>query len=258
MITSTKAISKTGRFAPLMAVIAVMTIMLSPLSLTARDFNDKLLNRPYADNRVWHLGFSLGVHTENVSFAHNGLITEDGRQLRMDQPDYQPGFCVNGLVSLRLNNYFSLRFSPGMYFGSRDIELLDLNNPDTSDPLRLQRQNVKTALVVLPLDVKFSSLRYRNLRPYITGGIMPTFDVAKKRNDLLKFDSSDFYLTLGFGCDFYLPYFKFIPEVKFCFGLKDILTKERPDLADEPDKIVYTQSLKKATSRMVVLTFYFE
>lgn len=227
-------------------------------ALEARDFNDKLLNRPYADNRSWHLGFSFGTFASNLSFAHNGLVTDDGKQYRVDQPDYQPGFCVNGLIALKLNNYFSLRFSPGMYFGSRDLTILDFNSISPDDPLREQRQNVKSALVTLPLDIKFAATRYRNIRPYVTAGVMPVFDVSKQSSDFLKFSTSDCFITVGFGCDFYLPYFKLIPELKFCFGLKDILQHDRKDLADEPEKFAVTQSLKKATSRMVVLTFYFE
>ncbi|MDE5930096.1 MAG: PorT family protein, partial [Muribaculaceae bacterium] len=64
--------------------------------------------------------------------------------------------------------------------------------------------------------------------------------------------------SVGFGCDFYLPYFKLIPEVKFCFGLSDLLVKDRPDLADNPAAMVFTQSLSKVSSKMIVLTFYFE
>lgn len=66
------------------------------------------------------------------------------------------------------------------------------------------------------------------------------------------------YLTCGLGCDFYLPYFKLIPELKFCFGLTDVIDHERKDLTDDPSKLKITQSIKKATSAMVVLTFYFE
>ena len=121
------------------------------------------------------------------------------------------------------------------------------------------KQTVKSTFIVAPIDVKFAAMRYRNSRPYVTAGVMPAFDVAKKRSDdILQLKSTDCYLTVGFGCDFYLPYFKFIPEIKFCFGLSDILVHDRPDLTDNPDKFKYTQSLKKATSNMIVLTFYFE
>ena len=114
-------------------------------------------------------------------------------------------------------------------------------------------------MLVLPVDVKFASLRYHNVRPYLTAGAMAVYDVAKKRNrDPIKLSTSDFMLTIGFGCDVYLPYFKFCPEIKFCFGLSDMVQHKRPDLTDDPDRMKFTNSLTKATQQMVVMTFYFE
>lgn len=235
----------------LAALIALLAVVM-PVSAHAQWRNDKLANRPYADLRKWHLGFSIGVHTENLLFTHNGFITEDGEQWFMEQPAYSPGFCVNGLFDMRLSTYFSLRFTPGMYFGNREIKMRELMTGAT------ENQNIKSTFVVLPVDLKFAALRYRNVRPYVVGGLMPAFDVSKKRSDFLKLNSSDLYLSVGFGCDFYLPYFKFVPEVKFCFGLRDMICHDRPDLVDDPVKLKFTQSLTKATSQMVVFTFYFE
>ena len=222
------------------------------LSADASRLNDKVLNRPYADMRKWHLGFSVGTHTQDLRFSHNGFVTENGETWFMEQPAFSPGLNVTGLAELRLNDYFSARFSPGMYFGNKVVKMYDTTNKVE------EQQNVKTSYVVLPFDVKFAGQRYRNARPYVVGGAMATFDVAKKRSDFLKLKTTDLYLTLGFGCDFYLPYFKLIPEVKFCFGLTDILEHNRPDLSEEPEKMKYTQSLKKVTSQMVVVSFYFE
>lgn len=222
------------------------------ISADAAKLNDKVLNRPYADMRKWHLGFSVGTHTQDLSFTHNGFVTENGETWFMEQPSFSPGFNVTGLTEVRLNDYFSVRFSPGMYFGNKVVKMYDTTNKVE------EQQNVKTSYVVLPLDVKFAGQRYRNARPYVVCGAMAIFDVAKKRSDFLKFKTTDLYLTVGFGCDFYLPYFKLIPEVKFCFGLADILEHNRPDLSEEPEKMKYTQSLKKVTSQMVVVSFYFE
>ena len=234
----------------------VILILLAGLSgavpAVARTFNDKVQNLPYADNRRWHLGFSIGAYASDLRLTHNGYITPEGEEWRIDQPNYQPGFCVNGLFDLRLNNYFSVRLSPGMYFGSRDITMKEINTDAR------ERQNIKSTFVVLPVDIKFSGMRYRNSRPYVAAGVMPAFDVAKKRSDILQLKTSDIYLSVGFGCDFYLPYFKLNPEIKFCFGLSDMLAHDRPDLVDDPQKYKFTQSLTKATSKMVVLTFYFE
>ena len=236
----------------LRAIACLIVVLSTAVPTEARRFNDKLENRPYADMRQWHLGFSIGTHVDDIRFAHNGFITDEGEQWRADQPSYQPGFSVTGLISLRLNNYFSVRFSPGMMFGSRDIKFRDVTTDAT------ERQNIKSTYVILPLDLKFAAQRTRNIRPYVTTGIMPAFDVAKKRSDLLKTNTSDFFVSVGFGCDLYLPYFKLIPELKFCFGLSDILTHERPDLIDDPSRIKFTNSIGKATSKMIVLSFYFE
>lgn len=238
------------------ALKLILIILLTSLCATnaeaKRQLNDKVMNKPYADLRRWHLGFSVGTQTLNLAFTHNGFVSDNGEVWAVEQPDYSPGFCVNGLIDFRLSKYFAFRISPGMYFGNRDLKFLETTSG------RTERQNLKTTFLVFPFDLKFAAERYRNMRPYVVGGVMPVFDLAKKQNDFIQLKSSDLYLTVGFGSDFYLPYFKFIPEVKFCFGLKDVLEKNRPDLQDDPNRLVITQSLAKATSKMIVLTFYFE
>ena len=206
--------------------------------------NNRVMNRPYTDLRPWHLGFSVGLHTQDLQLTHNGYVTPDGESWFVEQPDFSPGFCVGGLVDFRLNEWFSLRVSPVM----RDHE-----------SGAVERQDIKSNQVVLPVDLKYASLRYRNVRPYLVGGVMGAFDVSKRHaRDLLQLNSADVLVSLGLGCDIYLPYFKLCPELKFCFGLTDMLRHDRPDLADDPDRYKFTQSLAKAATRMVVLTFYFE
>ena len=55
-----------------------------------------------------------------------------------------------------------------------------------------------------------------------------------------------------------MPFFKLCPEIKFCFGLKNLLDKNRPDLEDRPEDYHFTESVNKIKSDMVVVTFYFE
>lgn len=233
-------------------LILLIVALCGASSVSAQRLNDKLLNRPYADNRQWHLGFSVGVHTQDITFTHNGNVIPEGESWFMEQPGFSPGFCVNGLLEWRLNTYFSLRFTPGLYFGNREIKMHDAVTGAN------EKQNLKSTFVVTPIDLKFASQRYRNARPYVVAGVMPAFDVNKKRSDYLKLKTTDLYLTVGFGCDFYLPYFKLNPEIKFCFGLSDIIQHKRPDLIEEPDKLKFTESITKAKSQLVVLTFYFE
>lgn len=212
----------------------------------------KELNRPYADLKRWHLGFSIGMCMQDLKFTHNGLVTPEGQQWYAEVPAWNPGINVQVLADLRLHEYFNLRFSPGMSFSFKDVEMRDYMSGLS------HRQNVKSVYVLLPIDLKISGMRLQNTRPYVTVGGMGSFDVGKKKSDYLMFNTADFYLTVGLGCDFYLPFFKLIPEVKFCFGLSDILRHKRPDLDDNPDMFKMTQSLKKVKSNMVMINFYFE
>ena len=247
--------SKPSRLKDYLRVIfAVMSIVVACFSETYAKPGDKILNRPYADLKRWHFGFSVGMQFQDLKFTHNGYETpapENG-QWFVEVPSYSPGVCANVLVDLRLHTHFNLRFSPGMYFGSKSVEMRNAHGEETL------RQDVKTAYVVLPLDLKISGERYHNSRPYVTLGAMGAFDVSKKRTEYLQFKSADAYLTFGLGCDFYLPFFKLNPEIKFCLGLTDILRHDRPDLDDNPDMMKITQSLSKVKSKMFVLTFYFE
>ena len=239
------------RFVAAMALAIATLVPMAPNAHAVKP-NDKLMNRPYSDNRRWHLGFSVGLNTMDFSFHHNGFITEEGQTWFMEQPSFSPGFCVNGLFNLRLNNYFSLRLNPGMYFGNRVVKFFDTTNGQE------EKQDIKSAYIVVPVDLKFSSQRMHNIRPYMVAGVMPAFDVMKKKTDFLRTNTTDFMISVGFGCDFYLPYFKLIPELKFCFGLTDAINHDRPDLVDDPLRTGVSSSVKRATTKMVVLSFYFE
>lgn len=221
------------------------------VSASARP-QDKIMNRPYADLKRWHLGFSIGMCMEDLKFTHNGYVTPEGEQWYAEIPSWNPGINVQVLADLRLHQYINLRFSPGMSFSFKTAEMRDYVSSNS------HRQDIKSVYVLLPLDLKISGDRLHNSRPYVTTGVMGAFDVGKKRSDYLMFNTTDVYLTVGLGCDFYLPFFKFNPEIKFCFGLADLLRHDRPDLEDNPEMYKITQSLSKIKSNMFMITFYFE
>ena len=210
----------------------------------------KIQNLPFVDYKLIHFGFSVGMHMQDLTFTHNGYTTDDGQNWYMEVPSFSPGFCVNLLADLYLCPHLNLRLSPGIYFGNKVVRFREYNSGE------MMSQNIKSNYVVVPLDLKFSSKRFDNIRPYISAGVMGALDVAKQENSYLKLNKWDCYLTFAIGCDTYLPYFKFIPEVKFCIGLTDVLDRNR-DLPNPAD-IKYTNSLERLRSGMVVLTFYFE
>ena len=215
----------------------------------------KVQNRPYIDMRRWHYGFLIGTHFQDIEFTNNASIhtTEEGTQEAWfaDVASYTPGFSVGVLGELRMTEHIALRFVPTMHFGDKAVTFREQQSG------AMEWQAIKSTYLTVPVEVKCSAQRFNNYRPYVLAGLAPMLDLTVKRQRALLVQRADVAVEVGLGCDFYLPFFKLIPELKFCFGLSDILVKDRSDLTDK-NLLKYTQALDKATSRMMVLTFYFE
>ena len=239
--------------------ISFIALILTAIAAVAQD-NDKILNRQYADMKRIHYGFSVGANFQDLLITNNGYVSEDGQSWFADIPNHSPGFCVNVLADLRLGEHFNLRLSPGMYFGNKVVKYYNATPPEGAlEPeIFKQSQNVKATYIVVPLDLKISTKRYHNIRPYFTTGVTGLYDLSKERPEQLRLKDLDVMLTVGMGCDIYLPFFKLCPEVKFCFGLRNLLETKRPDLQDNPAMEVFSKSVSKINNNMVVVTFYFE
>lgn len=211
---------------------------------------ERVKNQPYADLKWFHLGFHVGVHSQDLLLTHTG-VTTNGETWFAEIPSYSPGFSVGVIGDMYLNPYFNLRFTPSIHFGDKKFTFIEQNSGEKFTT------NVRSSYLNFPLDVKYTALRLNNYRPYIIAGVYGSFDIGRKKGNPILLKSMDFGLEFGLGCDIYLPFFKLCPELKFCFGLVDLLEKDRKDLVDQAN-IKYTDALSKATSRMVILTFNFE
>lgn len=212
----------------------------------------KVMNRPYLDMRKFHYGFLFGFHIQDLELANNGYTDpETGEQWYADINNYNPGFTVGVLGEMRLSTYFSLRVCPTIHFGQKHVVFHE------QATARDTTQNIKSTYISLPVDIKFAAPRYNNFRPYLIAGAAPTIDLTTRKHGMLMLKPMDVYLEVGMGCDIYLPFFKLNPELKFCFGLADILKKDRKDLIDERLR-KFTKTLDGGSSKMIVLTFYFE
>lgn len=236
-----------------MLFVAVVALGGAPQRLVAQE--RKVQNRPYIDMRRWHYGFLFGTHVQDLEFVNNGYVhtLEDGTQESWfaDVAAYTPGFSVGVLGELRMTEYLSLRFVPTMYFGDKTVVFSEQKGG------AVERQAIKSTYLSVPVDVKWGAQRFNNYRPYVVAGVAPMLDLTVKRQKALLVQRADVAVEVGFGCDFYLPFFKLIPELKFCFGLADVLVRDRKDLTDK-NLLKYTQSLDGASNRMMTLTFYFE
>ena len=229
--------------------VLLVLMLLCPMVSVAQE--RRVQNKPYIDYRRLHYGFFVGTHVQDMEFVNNGYVTENGECWFADIAQYSPGFSVGVLADLRLNTYMSLRLVPTMHFGQNTIQFREQKSGEVS------RQQVKTTYISMPLHVKFSAERFNNYRPYFTAGIAPMLNLTVKKQKQLLFNKFDFMVEVGAGCDFYLPFFKLIPELKFAFSLLDVLEKDRKDLLDA-NYMKFTHSVDRVTSKMIILSFYFE
>lgn len=242
----------------------IIFIML--LAFVNADAQDRTVqNRPYTDLRPFHLGVLVGTHTQDFEFENIGpqiITNEDGTTTEVlvtaDQDRFDTGFHVGVLGELRLNTHFQLRIAPAMYFGTRHITFRNFTNLDSNGEPVEKNQYMKTAYISSAFDLIFAAPRFNNHRPYIMAGVNPMINLSGKDDDILALKKYDVFLELGLGCDFYLPFFKLRPELKFMYGMTNCLDTKHVNTIKDKSIIPYTNSVSKANSKMIVLTFLFE
>lgn len=209
-------------------------------------------NKPFIDERPWHYGFHIGLHDQSLKLINNGFVDPATGAQWMAENDCQNfGFSVGILGDWRITRQLALRVSPGLHFGSKHIGFR--NQVDGTK----RSQDLKTTYVAVPIDLKIAAPRFNNYRPYLVGGFSAMYDMTNAKGEMLRTKALQTFVQIGMGCDFYLPFFKLNPELKFYFGLGDVLLHQRAELTN-PEQQIFTQSLSNANSGMVVLTFYFE
>ena len=145
-----------------------------------------------------------------------------------------------------------------MHFGAKHLVFRHLNRLDPEGHIMTATQDMKNTYIAFPINLKFSAERFNNYRPYIIGGVNPLINLTAKSQDYIQLKRYDTMVELGLGCDFYLPFFKLIPELKFSFSLMDALDKGHADELTDANARIYTNSVTAGHAKMVTLTFYFE
>lgn len=244
--------------------IYILTL-LCLLATTGQAQTRTIQNRPYTDLRRLHFGVLVGLHLQDIDLKNVGpqqITFDDGstteKTIVCDNDRWNAGFSVGVLGDLRLGKHFNLRFTPTMHFGAKHLTFRNLTDVDElGHPIEVT-QDMKNTYLSLPVDLKFSAERWNNYRPYLMAGINPMLNLTSKNQEYLQLKKSDLFLEIGLGCDFYLPFFKLIPELKFCYSLSDALDHGHASELKDENMRAYTNAVTSGHSKMIVLTFYFE
>jgi hypothetical protein len=145
-----------------------------------------------------------------------------------------------------------------MHFGAKHLTFRHLNRLDPDGRILEQRQDMKNTYIAFPINLKFAAERFNNYRPYFVGGINPMINLTSKSQDFIQLKRYDTMVEVGLGCDFYLPFFKLIPELKFSYSLIDALDHDHANELTDANQRIYTNSVSAGHAKMFTLTFYFE
>lgn len=230
-------------------LIIVTAIMIATACAAQKRY--VIQHKPYIDLRPMHFGISVGVNMQDIEFETEAPIVCDADR-------WNTGFSVGVLTDMRLTNHLNLRLAPTMHFGAKHLVFRNLTNSTTDGMVTTETQDLKNTYLALPVDLKFSAQRWNNIRPYMLAGVSPMVNLTNKSQEIVQLKRTDLMVEVGLGCDLYLPFFKLIPELKFCYGLGDRIDKGHiTDIKDDHKKM-YASSIKSGHTKMIVLSFYFE
>ncbi len=217
---------------------------------------DPIINLENFQKQRVYFGFYLGFNSYDFKIDYKTV----GEDILIKK---STGFNVGLVADLKLQEYVSLRFEPGLYYTKRDLQYPEsyfstLPNPFTptsSDKLR----EVNSTYLHFPLLLKFLALRTGNVRPYILGGVSTTLNLSsnsKSQDDNVeeRFRVKPWTQNyeLGFGIDIFSEYFIFSPSIRGVFGLNDELIRDNDDL-NSP----WTGNVESMKTRAVFINFAF-
>ena len=209
---------------------------------------DPIINLENFQKQRIYYGFFLGFNSYDFKIDYKTV----GPDVLVKKTT---GFNVGIIADLKLQEYISLRFEPGLYITKRFLNypsnLLFTNN---SDAIR----DVTSTNIQFPLLFKFSSLRTGNIRPYALGGLSATLNLssnAKSKDDNLdnqfRVKSWTTNYELGFGIDLFSEYFIFSPSIRGVFGLNDELMRDK-----DPNS-PWTGTIESMKTRAIFINFTF-
>lgn len=206
-------------------------------------------NLPTFDERFVHYGFYLGLNQNDFKVnLRNSAIPNPSIRV---EPSV--GFNVGLIVDFRLHKNINLRFEPGLISNTKNIYFGHLTN---------ERDSVREAgstFLHVPLVLKFSTNRLKNIRPYVLAGISYDHNFASNENNQddnaagqFRMRSQNFMYEVGIGVDFYLYFFKFSPSIRGVFAINNEIKYD-----NDPNS-QWTAPINFMGTRGVFLNFAFE
>ena len=238
-------------------VLLILTLTIKVHAQFAKSMfsKDPIINLENFQKQRVYFGFYLGLNSYDFKIDYN-TVSDDILVTK------STGFNVGLVANLKLQEYVSLRFEPGLYNTTRDLQYPEsyfegMPPPSPSDMLR----QVNSTYLHFPLLLKFLSLRTGNIRPYLLGGVSATLNLSSNSKSIDDNYQDRFRVKpwttnyeVGFGIDIFSEYFIFSPSIRGVFGIKDELIRDNYDPAGPSP---WTGNIESLKTRAFLINFTF-
>jgi hypothetical protein len=206
-------------------------------------------NLPSFDKRKLHYGFYLGINQNDFKLnLRNSTIPNADISV-----EATAGFNVGLIADFRLHKNLSLRFEPGLMTNTKKVFFNHLST--AQDSVR----EIGSTYLHVPILLKFNTDRYKNIRPYLLGGVSYNHNFSSNEanqddnsSGQFRMKTSDFMYEVGLGVDIYLNFFKFSPSIRGVFAFNNEIKYD-----NDPNS-KWTAPVNFMGTRGIFLSFAFE
>jgi hypothetical protein len=217
------------------------------------------------DDKKIHYGIYLGLNQTDYRFnVQNitGLSNDENAKINQSflNASGSRGFNVGLIADLRLHKNLNLRLEPGLVTNAKTLTInptvliKEFNVPTDYKP------EINNTFLHVPLVLKFSADRLRNIRPYILGGVSLDYNFSANKSESdnsasqFRTKPTNFMYEVGVGIDIYLYFFKFSPSIRGVFAINNEIVY---DNASTPSPRL-TDPITSMQTRGIFLNFAFE
>lgn len=213
------------------AVLILIYILSINIASSQLFTKEKLSNNENFDKAKISWGYYLGINSYDFNFDYQQDLSDV-------QVEKTTGFNVGLIANLRINDFFDLRFEPGLIMSNRNLSYNPNDFGDSEFLENIHLREVKSTYIHFPLLLKISTKRLNNFKPFITTGISTAINLSSNEKNLADNSSGQFrtkknmfFYELGFGIDLYLEWFKFTPSIRGVFAISDELIRDDDPLS---------------------------
>ena len=213
------------------AVLILIYILSINIASSQLFTKEKLSNNENLDKAKISWGYFLGVNSYDFNFGYQQDLSDV-------QVEKTTGFNVGLIANLRINDFFDLRFEPGLIMSNRNLSYNPNDFGDSEFLENIHLREVKSTYIHFPLLLKISTKRLNNFKPFVTTGVSTAINLSSNEKNLADNSSGQFrtkknmfFYELGFGIDLYLEWFKFTPSIRGVFAISDELIRDDDPLS---------------------------